>query len=162
MIKKLVLPIFLALITGGVLGIFLMKQYDQKEQLRTVGEIGEAKEVYFLQIGVYSSKESMEENVSKIPYYIYQIENEKYYVYVGMSLKESNVEKLKEFFIANSYNIYVKKFNIANEAFTTVLAQYDTMLEQATDTSSYSAICGQVLAKYEELVNSEREDQGTA
>lgn len=162
MIKKLIVPVILGLLTGGILGMFLFQQYDQKKNLQTVGKTGEIKEVYFLQVGVYSSKESMEQNVSKIPYYIYQIADEKYYVYVAMSLKEENVKKLKEFFIATGYNIYVKKFGIANEAFTTVLEQYDTMLEQATDTSSYSAICGQVLAKYEELVNSEREDQGTA
>lgn len=160
MIKKLITPIVLALFVGAILGTFLFQQYD-KVELKTV-DGQEAKEVYFLQIGVYSSKESMEEQVSKIPYYIYQIENGKYYVYVAMTLKETNSQKLKDFFIANGYNIYVKKFGIANTAFLTVLEQYDTMLEQAVDTTSYSAICGQVLAKYEELVNSEREDQGTA
>lgn len=162
MVRKLVFPVFLALLTGSIMGIFLFQQYDRKEDLKVVGKTGISKDVYFLQIGVYSSKESMQQSVSKIPYYIYQIDNEKYHVYVGMSLKEENAKKLKDFFIANGYNIYVKKFKIANEAFITVLNQYDTMLEQATDTKSYSAICGQVLAKYEELVNHEHKDQGTA
>ena len=161
MIKKLVLPIFLALLTGGILGIFLFQQYDQ-DKIQTVGKIGEAKRVYFLQVGVYSSKESMEENTKNLPYYIYQEDQDKYFVYVGMSLKETNAQKLKDFFIANGYNIYIKEFNLSNIAFLTVLEQYDTMLEQAPDTSSYSAICGQILAKYEELINSEREDQGDA
>lgn len=161
MVRKLIVPILLAIFSGGLLGTFLFQQYD-KEDLQTVGKIEEAKEVYFLQVGVYSSKESMEKNTAKIPYYIYQIEQEKYYVYVGMTLKESNAQKLKDFFVANGYNIYVKRFGVGNTAFLTVLEQYDTMLEQAPDTSSYSAICGQILAKYEELVNSEREDQGTA
>lgn len=162
MVKKVIIPILLALLTGFLLGTFLFKQYN-KEDLQVVGKTkDEIKEVYFLQIGVYSSKESMEENVSKIPYYIYQVDNGKYYVYVGMTLKEANATKLKDFFIASGYNIYVKKFGISNVAFLTVLEQYDTMLEQAPDANSYSAICGQVLAKYEELVNSERDDQGTA
>lgn len=161
MVKKLIIPILAALTVGGLLGSFLLKQYD-KEDLKTVGKNGEVKEVYFLQVGVYSSKESMEKNTEKIPYYIYQIEDGKYYVYVGMSLKEENVTKLKDFFISSGYNIYVKKFGIANIAFLTVLEQYDIMLSQALDTSSYSAICGQILAKYEELINSGHEDQGTA
>ena len=162
MVKKIIIPTFLALLTGFLLGTFLLKQYN-KGDLQTVGKTtSEVKGVYFLQVGVYSSKESMEENVSKIPYYIYQIDNDKYYVYVAMSLKEENANKLKDFFIAAGYNIYVKKFGVSNTAFLTVLEQYDIMLEQAPDTSSYSAICGQVLAKYEELINSEREDQGTA
>lgn len=161
MIKKLIAPVVSALAVGTILGVFLFGHYDKKE-LKTVGNTGIAKEVYFLQIGVYSSKENMESNVSKIPYYIYQVEDGKYYVYVGMSLKEENAQKLKDFFISIGYNIYVKKFGIANQAFLTVLDQYDTMLEQAPDTSSYSAICGQVLAKYEELINHGSEDQGTA
>ena len=145
MIKKLIAPVVSALAVGTILGVFLFGHYDKKE-LKTVGNTGIAKEVYFLQIGVYSSKENMESNVSKI----------------GMSLKEENAQKLKDFFISIGYNIYVKKFGIANQAFLTVLDQYDTMLEQAPDTSSYSAICGQVLAKYEELINHGSEDQGTA
>ncbi len=161
MIKKLIVPVVSALAVGTFLGIFLFGHYDKKE-IKTVGETGQTKEVYFLQIGVYSSQENMEKNVSKIPYYIYQVENNQYYVYVGMSLKEKNAQKLKDFFISTGYNIYVKKFGIANQAFLTVLEQYDTMLEQAPDTNSYSAICGQILAKYEELVNHGREDQGTA
>lgn len=162
MIKRILIPTSLALITGFLLGTFFLKQY-QKEDLEVVGKTKDVvKEVYFLQVGVYSSKESMEENVAKIPYYIYQIDKEKYYVYVAMTLKEENMAKLKDFFISSGYNIYVKKFGISNVAFLTVLEQYDTMLEQAPDANSYSAICGQVLAKYEELVNHEREDQGTA
>ncbi len=160
MIKKLVIPTILALAIGSLIGVFLFQQYD-KEDIKTVDKqntTSEMKEVYFLQVGVYSSKESMEENISKIPYYIYQIEENKYYVYVAMTLKEENAKKLKDFFIANGYNIYVKKFGISNSAFLTVLEQYDTMLEQAPDTSSYSAICGQVLAKYEELINNELEN----
>ena len=161
MMKKVIIPTALALITGFLLGTFLLKQY-KKEESQIVGKEIEAKEVYFLQVGVYSSKESMEENVAKIPYYIYQIDDGKYYVYVAMTLKEENSQKLKEFFIASGYNIYIKKFRIGNIAFLTILEQYDTMLEQVPDTSSYSAICGQILAKYEELINSEHEDQGTA
>lgn len=161
MVKKIIIPTALAILVGTFLGMFLFQQYH-KEELQTVGNTKqEEKEVYFLQIGVYSSKESMEKNVSKIPYYIYQVDNGKFYVYVGITLKEKNSVKLKDFFVANGYNIYVKKFKISNIAFLTVLEQYDTMLEQA-EANSYSAICGQVLAKYEELVNSEREDQGNA
>lgn len=157
MIKKVIVPIFLALFIGSFLGFFLFRQYD-KEEIAPVSKAEDSKEVYFLQVGVYSTKESMEENTKKIPNYIYQESENKYYVYVGMSLNEKNANKLKEFFIANGYNIYVKKFTITSTAFLTVLEQYDIMLEQAPDTSSYSAICGQVLAKYEELINNEREN----
>ena len=157
MIKRMVVPVTFALLVGSLLGFFLFRQYD-KEEIAKVGNIGESKEVYFLQVGVYSSKESMEANTKKLPNYFYQELEYKYYVYVGTSLNEQNVNKLKEFFIANGYNIYVKKFNIANTTFLTVLEQYDIMLEQAPDTSSYSAICGQVLAKYEELITDGREN----
>ena len=69
MIKRMVVPVTFALLVGSLLGFFLFRQYD-KEEIAKVGNIGESKEVYFLQVGVYSSKESMEANTKKIPNYI--------------------------------------------------------------------------------------------
>lgn len=46
MVKKLIVPILLAVFSGGLLGTFLFQQYD-KDDLQTVGKIEQAKEVYF-------------------------------------------------------------------------------------------------------------------
>ncbi len=135
------------------MGKFMLDQYAMSEKDATASLTSDT--VYFIQQGVYSSKESMEESVTNIAYYIYSEQDGKYYVYVGMTLKSENAEKLKSYFNGLGYDIYIKEFMISNESFLEVLQQYDLMLENTEDTNTISAICSQVLGKYEELVLSD-------
>ena len=151
------LPLILCLTVGFFMGKLMFSQYDDKQGLKLVSSASE--KVYFIQQGVYSSKESMEENTSNLTYYIYTIDNDRYYVYIGITKNEENLDKLKGYFGSLGYNIYVKEFYISNESFITVLDQYETMLSETTDSKTIGAICSQVLSKYEELViNSESKD----
>lgn len=152
--KKAYLPLILCLIVGFYMGKLMFSQYDDKQGLKLVSSMGD--KLYFIQQGVYSSKESMEENTTNLAYYIYTVENDRYYVYIGIVKNEDNLEKLKEYFSSLGYNIYVKEFNINNDKFLIVLEQYETMLKETNDSKTIKAICSQVLSKYEELViNSE-------
>ncbi len=146
-------PIILCIVVGGLMGKFMLDQYAMSEKDATASLTSDT--VYFIQQGVYSSKESMEESVTNIAYYIYSEQDGKYYVYVGMTLKSENAEKLKSYFNGLGYDIYIKEFMISNESFLEVLQQYDLMLENTEDTNTISAICSQVLGKYEELVLSD-------
>ena len=128
----------------------MLNQYDGKEKVEPVFNTGE--KVYFIQQGVYSSKESMETNVTDFAYYIYNIENDKYYVYIGATMDNKNITKLQGFYKDMGYDIYVKEVNITDEAFLQVLNQYDILLNKTTDKPTIKAICSQVLSKYEELV----------
>ena len=145
--------IVLCVVIGGLMSKFILDQYDN-----TTNEIKTSltkDTVYFYQQGVYSSKESMEENVNNVQYYIYNMNDNKYYVYIGMTAKEENKEKLQEYFKNIGYETYIKEYEITNQQFLEVLQQYDLMLEKTDDSNTISAICSQVLAKYEELVISD-------
>lgn len=151
------LPLILCLTVGFFMGKLMFSQYDDKQGLKLVSSASE--KVYFIQQGVYSSKESMEKNTSNLTYYIYTIDNDRYYVYIGITKNEENLDKLKGYFDSLGYNIYVKEFYISSESFITVLDQYETMLSETTDSKTIGAICSQILSKYEELViNSEFKD----
>lgn len=151
------LPLILCLTVGFFMGKLMFSQYDDKQGLKLVTSASE--KVYFIQQGVYSSKESMEENTSNLTYYIYTIDNDRYYVYIGITKNEENLDKLKGYFDSLGYNIYVKEFYISSESFITVLEQYETMLSETNDSKIIGAICSQILSKYEELViNSEFKD----
>ena len=151
------LPLILCLTVGFFMGKLMFSQYDDKQGLKLVTSASE--KVYFIQQGVYSSKESMEENTSNLTYYIYTIDNDRYYVYIGITKNEENLDKLKGYFDSLGYNIYVKEFYISSESFITVLDQYETMLSETNDSKTIGAICSQILSKYEELViNSEFKD----
>lgn len=148
---KFLFPLISAIVIGFLLGKFMFNQYDSKSKIKTVfNDRGE--KVYFLQQGVYSSKESMEKNTASFDSYIYDLIDDKYYVYVGITKNEKNVEKLQGFFKDMGYIIYVKEFNIDNVSFLESLENFDTMLSNTDSNKTIKSITSQILSKYEELV----------
>lgn len=154
--KKYIMPILSALLVGFLLAKFMIDQYDKKENLKTVFNSYET--LYFIQQGVYSTKESMEKNMSDFAYYIYNIENDKYYTYIGITKTKENSDKLKGFYEKLGYITYIKEINVDNIGFIEILNQYDQLLETTEDENTIKAICSQVLSKYEELILNEREN----
>lgn len=150
MIKKYAVLLVVAILVGFVLGKFMLNQYDFNGKI--IPTISTSKNAYFIQQGVYSSKESMEKNTTNFPYYIYVLDNDKYYVYIGITFLEENMNKIKGYYEEKGYNTYVKEINISNDNFITILEQYDILLKESTDLQVIGTICSQVLNEYEELV----------
>ena len=148
--KKYITTFIAALIIGLVIGRFILNQYTFEG--RIVSTFKTQEKAYFIQQGVYSTKEIMEENTKSLPYYIYNINDNNYYFYVGITLENKNVEKIKGYYNDLGYTTYVKEFNINNEDFITVLKQYDLLLKESEDKEVIGTVCSQILNKYEELV----------
>lgn len=146
---KKIFPVISAIIIGLSLAKFMFNQYNYDGNLSTVFNNGT--KVYFIQQGVYSSYESMQTSLASFSYYIYSLENDKYYVYVAITRSEENVEKLKGYYSTLGYSIYVKELNINNIEFLNLLDQYDTLLSKTQENSVIEAITIQALTKYEEL-----------
>ncbi len=132
------------------MGMFLIKQYDGINLTNTV--FNSKDKIYFIQQGVYSSEENMKNNVTDKFNYIYEVIDNKYYVYIAITEDPDSLKKIKDYFTSLGYSIYVKEYNIDNEAFMAILKQYDSLLKATDDKDTIKAICSQVLAKYEELV----------
>ena len=148
--KKYILPIISALLIGFLFAKFTIDQYNKKENITTV--FNNSTKLYFIQQGVYSSKESMETNMADFAYYIYNIKDNQYYTYIGITGDKENSEKLKGIFDELGYITYIKEVNVSNEGFIEVLRQYDNLLKKTTDKKIIKAICSQILSKYEELI----------
>lgn len=146
--KKYVGSILLSLVVGVYLGKFMLNQYDD---FQVVPVMQETQNLYFLQQGVYSSLEVMKENMVDFSYYIYNIEDDGYHTYVGITKNENNADKIKEYFQNKGYDIYVKEIGIDNSVFVSVVEQYDLLLSEASG-DTIDNICNQVLSSYEELV----------
>ena len=69
--------------------------------------IKKEKEIYFLQEGVYSSKENIG-NIQQISPKIIKKEDKKYHVYVGITKNKKIAEKLKRIFQKKGYPIIIK------------------------------------------------------
>ena len=131
---------------------FIIKQY---ETLPALAVSSDAESLFYIQRGVYSDMDNMKNNMKDFTHYIYNVEDNQYKTYIGISKNKKNIEKLKGFFEKKQYNTYIETKITDNEEFLTVLGQYDEVLSQTDDENAINVICNQVLAKYEEMVNGE-------
>lgn len=149
---KSILPAILCILVGFFMSNFMFQQYDKVGAEKVSFE---KNNVYFFQIGVYSSLENMKESLKNVDTYIYEESEQLYYAYVGMTKESANLEKIEGYFKNLGYVIYRKERKVSNLAFQEVLVQYDLMLKETTDTKTIGSIMNQVISKYEELVLSD-------
>lgn len=147
--KKYLLTFLCAIIIGFFLATFFINQYDDYEGIKVSGT---GEELYFIQYGVFSSQESMEENTISLQNYVYNIDDNLYYVYVGITKKEENANKIINYYKKLGYDAIIKKFSITNEKFLNEIKNYDDVLNGTEDETAISSIINQVLIKYEEVV----------
>lgn len=148
--KKYITSIFLALLVGFFISQYMFSKYEDKETL--LPAFSTAKNVYFIQQGVYSTLDSVKENLKPFDNYIYTVINSKYYVFTGITKNQKNVQKMQEFYQQLGYNTYVKEFKVSNEEFLNSLNNYDSVLENTDNNDTIKTLINQVLTKYKELV----------
>ena len=153
--KKNLYLLLSCIIVGLFMGVYMFSQYD-KENIENVSLSSKYidQKIYVFQYGVYSNKNNMINNLKNINY-TYQLIDNKYFVYVGMTKNKENIEKLKKYFKSLSYNIYVKEIEVDGE-FVETLEQYDLLLDEAVTNESISTILSTTLAKFEEFNENKR------
>ena len=143
---------FMVAMVGAVLlGYFLGKLFFQGKEYETP-TFYEPENVYFLQQGVYSSYDSMAENVEHLEQYLYREEEGKYYVYFGITSKEENAEKVKNTYEQEGTTVYIKAMPLSNEDFLSNLVQYDILLSSSDTKSEIDSVLKAILASYREFV----------
>lgn len=148
--KKYTFPIVLSLIIGISMAFYIIKQYDSFDGTLVMGN---TEIFYFVNSGSYNDKNSMDEAMSQFESYIYNVEDNMYYTYVGISTKKSNAEKIQLYFKNLGFDTLIKERNVSNSEFFNIVRRYDSILSKTDDNESIRVICNQVLAKYEEYVN---------
>ena len=151
--KKYTLPIFISLSLGVFMAYFIIHQYESLDGI-TVSNM--ASKIYYIQSGVYSDKANMENNMKDFTNYIYNVEDNMYYTYVGVSAFKDNAEKIQKYYKDIGYDTLIEEKIVDNHDFMEILSQYDEILSKTSDNESIKVICNQVLAKYEEYVNGKR------
>lgn len=146
--KKGMFTIFLCVIIGLFLGTYAFDKLGENGTKKVSANVLTNQSVYAFQYGVYSNKDNLK-SLNGIKY-TYEYLNDKYYVYVGMTKNEKNIEKLKKYFESLNYPIYVKEIEVNGE-FAENLKQYDLLLDEAVQNESIKTIQESVIAKYEEL-----------
>lgn len=153
--KKYVLSILMALIIGAICGNFVLKQYHSYDGIKFTSSEGEM--LYFIRYGIFESEKEMEKNTISLVNYVYNVIDNKYYVYIGITKDSDNLIKLSNYYNSKGYQIYTEEFLVTNEMFLEELVNYDNILANTDDEVVISSISSSVLEKYEELVNGSKD-----
>ena len=144
--KKIILSVIftmlLGIATAKVVYSKTISSYDKKSN----------NTVYFLQLGVYTNKNSMQLDTESIENKIVTQENDKYYVYVGISKSKKNLEKVSKLYKNDGYNLYIKEMSVLNNEFLVNLEQFDKLIESAKTNEEINTINMVILSSYEEMV----------
>ncbi len=147
--KKYLFPVTVSLALGIGMAYFIIKQY---ETMPTLALSSEAEVLYYIQKGVYSTVEEMESDMEDFTDYIYNVENNEYHTYIGISTSKENALKIQNYYSELGFETTVEEKITDNSDFIDILKQYDELLSKTSETESIKVICNQVLVKYEELV----------
>lgn len=141
-----------SIILGALSAMLLNSTYKEK----LVNTFSEGKTYYFIQEGVYSSKEIMTENTKDIQVKTVDTLNNKHYVYLGITRDNNNAKKIKDIYEKKGYQIYIKEQNLSNEEFYNNVTQFDILVNSTDKASEILTIEEVVLANYEELIKKDK------
>lgn len=147
--KKYLFTFLLALIVGFFLSSFFINQYDNYSGIKVSG-LGD--DLYFVQYGVYSSLDSMEKETIGLENYVYNINEDMYYVYVGITNIDTNANKIVDYYKNLGYETIIKRYSVSNNKFIEELINYDNLLKETNDKTAIASLINQILIKYEEVV----------
>lgn len=139
-------------ILGSIFGFNIFKS-SENELLKTFKE---SYNYYVLQEGIYSNKNIMQENIKNIDSKIIEEDNDKYYVYLGITTNKENALKLKKIYEEKGYQLYIKNLKIANEEFYNNTVQFDLLISNAKKEEEILTVEEVVLANYEEIVKKDK------
>lgn len=145
--KKLLTKGIILIILGFSMGEIIFgnkrKYFDKLKNSETY---------YFLQEGVYSDKSILENNLIKETERLVDYQDNKYYVYVGITKDEEVLKKLIKIYKKNGLDIYPKEKSIISEEFSTNISQFDLLIKSSSEESQILTIEKVVLANYEEII----------
>ena len=142
--RKFILPIIFALIFGFLCANYVLALYSEDSSLNNT--------IYFLQAGAYKNKESSNNDLKDIDNKILIKEEDKYYLYVGITTDIKEAERIKKLYQKNNIDLYIKEKIVENDSFYLELEQYDILLKNAKSYEEVNAVFKSVLATYEERV----------
>lgn len=132
---------------------FLVGNKIFMKRIEVIKEFNKNNTYYFLEEGVYSSKEMLKTNISKITQKVISQNKEYYYVYIGITKNKEVAEKIKQLYEERGYKIQIKEKRLKNEEFSNNVNQFDILLKEAKTFDEVLTIEKIILSNYDDLIN---------
>ncbi len=126
--KQIILVIVMGSIFGYFFGSIIFKNYKGSEY------IGDNGNIYYLQYGVYTTKEGAVENTKKLTvnYNIQEMDN-KYYVYLGVTTSYNIALNLQKKYKEKNIYTYIRSDYVENSETLDKLKEYDSKIKDKSD-----------------------------
>lgn len=145
--KKTMVLAVVFVVLGAICGNYLYEKAPE-----SISVFRENDTYYFLQEGAYSSKKIMQENVKDLTNKLTTFEDNKYYVYVGITKNKKNALKIQKIYEDMGYQIYIKEVVLDNEEFANNVIQFDLLVNESESSEDVLTVEEVVLANYEEII----------
>lgn len=145
--KTVIIPIIVAVLLGYISARLVYNGHKLKTNTES-----STYNSYLLQVGVYNDKKALSKALEDLTDYIVKEEDNKYYVYVGITTSKENANKIKKAYEEENMDIYIKQGNIDNIEFMSNLEQFDILLDGVSKEKDILSINEVILSTYEEMV----------
>ena len=138
--KKVVIPVFISILCGGICGKIVYNIYDENDTFLTNNTM------YLLQAGAYSSYDNMRANTMGNNYVYYE-DDGLYKAIIGITSSYDNIEKIK-----NAYNgeVIVNEYYLNDIELSNKISKLDKELSKEEDSNNIKEIINSMLALYKE------------
>ena len=143
--KKFLITSFIFIIIGILIGKFIFLEKDLLKIFKTKDRY------YFLQEGVYNNT-SLNENSLSVKNSVMEKNDNKIYVYIGITKDEEIAEQLINIYKKKNINLNIKEKYITNEEFKNNIEQFDLLIKSSKNEDEIIKIQEVVLANYEEII----------
>lgn len=148
MMKKILLYSLLFIALGFLLGNTIFSN-----RTALLENLSPKKEkYYFLQEGIYNDKDILENELKNIGPKVIDYNNNKFYVYVGITKDKKVANKLQEIYSKKGYSLTQKEKRLTNEEFSNNVSQFDLLINAAKEEEEILTIEEVVLANYDEII----------
>ena len=142
--KKILLAIVLAILLGGILGIYSYRKLNLVEEMPVMNTL---ESVYAIQIGVFNNLDNANKMAREYNG-ITIIDNDKYRVYIAIASNSLNI--LKDYYDSKGISYVIKNISVKKEFYTT-LREYESMFDKVSK-DSYDTIIKSILKEYEDII----------
>lgn len=126
--KNVIVIILLGSLIGYLFGSILFHNY------KGIDYVNEDGNIYYLQYGVYTNKESAIENTKKLNNnYILKEMDDKYYVYLGVTENYDLALKLQNYYKDKNIYTYIRSDYVENSETLDKLKEYDNKIKDTNE-----------------------------
>lgn len=140
-IKKIIIPIFVSVISGCICGRVVYSIYDDKTTLSINNNV-----IYLLQSGAYSTYDSMRANTMNNNY-IYYEDDGLFKTIIGLTGNINNIDKIKQIY---KEEIIIQKYYLEDNKIYQQLNNLDKKLSVANTKEEIQTIVNNMINIYKE------------